>query len=74
MPGLISSPLSESDPDSVSFPLIFKSHIDNCQFSSWHPLYSKLTPKTKIFTNLPESFVEYLLEDGIILPPEEEHP
>lgn len=69
MPTAINSVL-ESDPESVSFPLIFRSHIDNCQFSEWYPKYKRLSPLSEVIKGLPQEFIEYLLEDGIILPPD----
>lgn len=73
MPGIAQPQISESDPDSVSFPPIFKSHIDNCQFSAWYSNYSRFSPKARVFSDLPEPFIEYLLADGIILPPESDN-
>lgn len=70
MPGITTPPLSETDPDSVTFPPIFRSHIDNCQFSSWYKEFSRFAPKARVISDLPEAFIKYLLEDGIILPPE----
>lgn len=62
--------LSDS-PESVSFPPIFRSHIDNCQFSEWYPKYKRFSPQAKIIKDLPKEFIDYLLSDGIILPPDE---
>lgn len=66
-------PQSESSdlPSSVSFPLIFRSQIDNCQFAEWYPKYKRFSPQAKIIKDLPKEFIEYLLADGIILPPDE---
>lgn len=43
-------------------------HIKNCAYSSWHDKYKKLCPRSKVISNLPREFIDYLLEDGIALP------
>lgn len=59
--------------ETIEEPVATVEHLNNCQYSSWHRLYSKLAPKSKIIKPLPKEFVEYLLEDGITLPKEEYH-
>jgi hypothetical protein len=41
--------------------------ILNCQFHSWFYIFEKFTIKSRII-DLPEDFVAYLLEDGVVLP------
>lgn len=53
------------------FPPVSKSHILNCAFAAWHPLYRSLTPKARTIPLTPE-FLSYLREDGIVLPDDEE--
>lgn len=71
MPSVAPQSSSMESPESVSFPPIFRSHIDNCQFGEWYPKYNRLTPEAKIIKDLPQEFIDYLLSDGIILPPDE---
>lgn len=42
--------------------------IEKCSFSNWYPLFKKYIPQTKIIKPLPESFIQYLDQDGIRLP------
>jgi hypothetical protein len=66
MPGI------SSDKTEIDFePKATVSHINNCAFSSWYSQYRNLCPKTRIIKPLPAGFVEYLLADGITLPPDE---
>ncbi len=44
-----------------------RQHVINCTFSKWYPLFRQWTIKSKII-KLPEDFIKYLLEDGIVLP------
>ncbi|KAK9468963.1 D123-domain-containing protein [Lipomyces arxii] len=68
------SPLSPpaSPPPVPSFPDLTVAHVRNCVFSSWHARYRKLTPKATVIKPVDTGFVEYLLADGIFLPPEGE--
>lgn len=54
---------------SLPFPPITSSHILNCSFHTWHPLFRSLTPKARLVP-LTQPFLEYLRADGIVLPPE----
>lgn len=47
-----------------------KEQIDNCQYSCWYQKYKRLCPKSRIIKPLPKEFIDYLLEDGILLPAE----
>ncbi|KAF2471267.1 D123-domain-containing protein [Lindgomyces ingoldianus] len=53
----------------LPFPPVTKTHILNCSYHSWHPKYRTITPKARLVP-LPEAFLSYLREDGIVLPPE----
>lgn len=59
-----------SIPEDQPFPPLYRSHIHNCQFSAWHAQYRSLVPKARVLKPLPTEFIEYLLEDGIVVPPE----
>ncbi|PVH99379.1 D123-domain-containing protein [Periconia macrospinosa] len=59
-----------STPRHLPFPAVTKSHILNCSFHSWHPKYRSITPKARLIP-LPQPFLSYLREDGIVLPPED---
>ncbi|ORX49946.1 D123-domain-containing protein [Piromyces finnis] len=43
------------------------SQVDNCDFSKWYPKYKKISLKSRIIP-LEEEFINYLNEDGIYLP------
>ncbi|CAI6333655.1 unnamed protein product [Periconia digitata] len=60
----------DATPDRLPFPPVTKSHILNCSFHSWYPKYRSITPKARLVP-LPEAFLSYLREDGIMLPPED---
>ncbi|GMM38601.1 cell proliferation protein [Saccharomycopsis crataegensis] len=49
---------------------ITKQQVLNCAYGSWYPRYKKITPKSHIISSLPQSFIEYILQDGIKMPPE----
>ncbi len=38
-----------------------------CSFSQWYPVFQQSTIKSKII-KLPNEFIEYLLQDGVVLP------
>lgn len=42
-------------------------HVLSCQLEEWYPYLRRHTVKTE-FLRLPEAFVSYLLEDGVVLP------
>ncbi|CCK68718.1 cell proliferation protein CDC123 KNAG_0B02750 [Huiozyma naganishii CBS 8797] len=50
---------------------VSRSHIENCAFSNWYSLFKQYTPKSKILKPVPQSFIEYLEQDGIKLPKDE---
>lgn len=54
----------------LPFPPVTRDHILNCAYHRWHPQYRTVTPKARLVP-LPEAFLSYLGEDGIILPPED---
>ncbi|KAJ4287591.1 hypothetical protein N0V90_012294 [Kalmusia sp. IMI 367209] len=63
------APLSDQ-PKQLPFPPVTKQHILNCSFHNWHPKYRAITPKARLVP-LPDAFLSYLREDGIVLPPED---
>lgn len=42
-------------------------HVLNCQFSRWYPLFKHCTPKSVVL-DLTEDVVQYLQQDGVVLP------
>lgn len=44
-----------------------RQHVLNCAFPVWYPIYKQWTIKSKII-KLPPEFIEYLLQDGVVLP------
>lgn len=48
-------------------PLCTEQHVLNCQFSQWYPIFKHCTPRSVII-ELGEEVVEYLQEDGVLLP------
>ncbi|KAI5788471.1 D123-domain-containing protein [Geopyxis carbonaria] len=52
------------------FPSVTKAHILNCSYPKWHAVYRTLTPRTRIIPLTPD-FLDYIREDGIILPSDE---
>lgn len=54
------------------FPVLTKNHIDSCKYTNWYEKFqnkslSKYTINSYILKNLPQSFISFLLEDGIKL-------
>ena len=43
--------------------------ILNCQIASWYSSFERVTYRTRLI-ELPDAFVEYLLQDGVYLPEE----
>lgn len=76
MPGRLSSEEQRtsgsqaSQAEEVQFPPLLKSHVDNCQFSSWYTEYRSIIPKAALIRPIPKEFCDYLAEDGIVLPPD----
>ncbi|KAF5138667.1 Cell division cycle protein [Metarhizium anisopliae] len=65
------------DPDANSqhatelvFPPVTKDHIQNCSYDIWFPSYRSSCLKSRIIP-LPQTFVAYLQEDGILLADED---
>ncbi|KAK9244252.1 D123-domain-containing protein [Lipomyces tetrasporus] len=67
-----SPPDTVQEEESLNFPPLTKQHVKNCAFSSWHARYKKITPRATVVKPVGEGFVQYLLSDGIFLPPEGE--
>lgn len=47
---------------------VTRSAIVNCSFSLWYDKYRKHVPRARVIKPLPQSFVDYLTSDGIVLP------
>lgn len=47
---------------------ITKENLKNCAFSSWYSKFKGHTPKAEIINPLPKEFIQYLEQDGIKLP------
>ncbi|KAK9448815.1 D123-domain-containing protein [Limtongia smithiae] len=63
--------LPTSSSSHPTFPPLTCAHLRNCTFSSWSERYNHVTPKATVIKPVGRAFVEYLLSDGIILPPDE---
>lgn len=48
-------------------PRCSRHHVLNCQFGEWYPLFKHCTIRSVIL-DLSERFVQYLQQDGVILP------
>ncbi|KAI9838206.1 MAG: hypothetical protein M1837_002521 [Sclerophora amabilis] len=55
----------------LPFPPVTKSHIIHCSYANWYALYRPITPKARIIP-LTIPFLDYLREDGIILPDDDD--
>ncbi|KAI5459896.1 D123-domain-containing protein [Mariannaea sp. PMI_226] len=61
----------EGKEGEIVFPPVSKDHIQNCSYDSWFPKYRSSCLKSRIIP-LPQEFVDYLHEDGIVLADEDE--
>ncbi|CAI4046451.1 hypothetical protein SKDZ_12G2490 [Saccharomyces kudriavzevii ZP591] len=50
---------------------VTRAQVEHCSYSFWSSLYSKYVPKSIIIKSLPKEFIQYLEQDGIKLPQEE---
>lgn len=50
------------------FPCTSRSYIESCQFSSWYPTFSNVSPKAVVIRPLSDEFRAYLDEDGVMVP------
>ncbi|OAQ68073.1 hypothetical protein VFPPC_04372 [Pochonia chlamydosporia 170] len=66
-PGAEANP---SDGGELVFSPVTKDHIQNCSYDAWFPSYKSCCLKSRIIP-LPQSFVAYLQEDGILLADED---
>lgn len=57
---------AEGSEPAFVFPPVTKDHIQNCSYDAWFPKYRSSCLKSRIIS-LPEEFISYLQEDGIIL-------
>ncbi|KAL5366475.1 cell division cycle protein [Aspergillus floccosus] len=60
---------SEQPLERLPFSPVTYSHILNCSYHHWQPLYRNVTPKSRVIPLSP-AFISYLRADGIVLPPE----
>ena len=44
-----------------------RQHVLNCAFSNWYNVFKELTIESRVL-RLPGEFIEYLLEDGVVMP------
>lgn len=51
---------------------VTKQKIENCSFSKWYPLFKGHTPRSRILKPVPPEFIQYLKQDGIKLPYDQE--
>ncbi|KAJ2819843.1 hypothetical protein FBU31_005395 [Coemansia sp. 'formosensis'] len=63
-------PIDHEEEEDVSqlFAALTREEVCNCIFSSWYPNFRHSTIKSEIIKPLDPTFIEYLLEDGIVLP------
>lgn len=52
----------------IAFPYLSREHVMNCSFSFWHARFRHISPRARIIRPLPVSFLQYLNEDGLMLP------
>ncbi|CAI4035130.1 hypothetical protein SMKI_12G2700 [Saccharomyces mikatae IFO 1815] len=50
---------------------VTKVQVEHCSYSFWSSLYPKYVPKSIVLKSLPKKFIQYLEQDGIKLPQEE---
>ncbi|KAJ2807053.1 hypothetical protein H4R20_001437 [Coemansia guatemalensis] len=50
------------------FAPLTREEVVNCAFSSWYPQFRRVTFKSEIIKPLEQSFVDYLLADGVFVP------
>lgn len=77
VPSPVAMPHMTAEPgartEQFVFPPVSKDHIQNCSYDAWFPLYRNSCLKSRII-RLPEEFVAYLHEDGIMLADDEGGP
>lgn len=56
------------EENKISFPYLTRNHIMNCSFSAWHAKFKNISPRARVIKPLPISFIQYLNEDGLMLP------
>lgn len=57
-----------STENEIKFPYLTREHIMHCSFSAWHAKFKHISPRARVIKPLPLSFIEYLNEDGLVLP------
>ncbi|KAJ1985172.1 hypothetical protein H4R33_004136 [Dimargaris cristalligena] len=58
----------QTDPETISLPRVTKDDILKCSFSQWYPLFRAHTIRSKIIQPIPQDLLDYLHQDGILLP------
>ncbi|RKP39223.1 D123-domain-containing protein, partial [Dimargaris cristalligena] len=54
--------------ETISLPRVTKDDILKCSFSQWYPLFRAHTIRSKIIQPIPQDLLDYLHQDGILLP------
>lgn len=72
MPHMPSVDVADGEQQQLVFPPVTRDHIQNCSYDAWFPKYRSSCLKSRIIP-LPQSFVSYLHEDGIILADDDEY-
>ncbi|CCG80865.1 Cell division cycle protein 123 [Taphrina deformans PYCC 5710] len=57
-----------TDTNEIKFPYLTRAHVMNCSFSRWHGKYKHISPRARVIKPLPAAFIQYLNEDGLMLP------
>ncbi|KFZ14513.1 hypothetical protein V501_03212 [Pseudogymnoascus sp. VKM F-4519 (FW-2642)] len=76
MPGVdpaMIMPEDEGPLERLPFPPVTKQHILNCSYSSWYPKYRTSTLRSRLIP-LTTAFLDYLREDGLWLPDDDDQP
>ncbi|KAJ2078823.1 hypothetical protein H4R24_004207 [Coemansia sp. RSA 988] len=63
-------PVESEDAEDIEhlFAPLTREEIINCAFSSWYSQFRRVTLKSEIIKPLEQSFVDYLLADGVFVP------
>ncbi|GAA6041124.1 hypothetical protein JCM8097_004127 [Rhodosporidiobolus ruineniae] len=64
------APAPPADDDNALFPPLTTADVLACQFSSWYPLFKRVSPKATVIRPIPhqDDFLDYLESDGVFLP------
>ncbi|PIA17061.1 D123-domain-containing protein [Coemansia reversa NRRL 1564] len=63
-------PVESEDTEDIEhlFAPLTKEEAINCMFSSWYPQFRSVTFKSEIIKPLEQTFIDYLLADGVFVP------